>query len=91
MIHSKQFKKGDAIVVRSRLKELIAQKERLVGRSIQQKEVAAETGLTEHTIGRWMKPDPLSRIETDVAIPLCVYLGCTLGDLLYIDYAHPTY
>lgn len=72
--------------IHSRLKELLALKEREEKRVIQQKEVAEATGLTEHTISRWMRPTPLSRIETDVVLKLCKYLKCSLGDLLFIDY-----
>jgi DNA-binding Xre family transcriptional regulator len=85
MIHSDKDLKGVG-VVRSRLKEIVAQKERTVNRSIQQKEIAEVTGLTEHTISRWMRPTPFTRIETDVALKLCQYLNCELGELLYIDY-----
>lgn len=73
-------------MVRSRLKELVAIKEREVGKVIQQKDIAEATGLAEPTIGRWMRPTPFTRIETDVVIKLCEYLGCSLGDLLFIDY-----
>lgn len=79
------------MIVRSRLKELVAQVERKHG-TVQQREIAKETKLTENTISRWMKPDPFSRIESHAALELCKYLSrklersVELGDLLYIDY-----
>lgn len=80
------------MVVRSKLKELVAQIERKKSRVVQQQEIANETGLTENTVSRWMKPDPFDRIETKTAVRLCAYvtqnLGrkCEIGDLLFIDY-----
>jgi DNA-binding Xre family transcriptional regulator len=75
-------------VVRSRLKELMAIKEREVGHIIQQKDIAEAIGVAEPTIGRWMRPTPFERIETEVVIKLCAYLNCALGDLLFIDKDH---
>ena len=80
------------MVVRSRLKELVAQIERKKGKSVQQQEIAELTGLTKNTVSRWMKPDSFDRIETDTAVRLCFFVSqsleqkCEIGDLLYIDY-----
>lgn len=71
--------------MRSRLKVLIAQKEVELGHAIKHGEIAKATGLNEHTITRWMRPEAFDRIETNAAVKLCEYLGCELGDLLYID------
>lgn len=70
----------------SRLKELVAMREREVGHTIQNKDIADETGLTEHTIGRWMKPEPIDRIEAKVLLRLSMWLNCEAGDLLHIEY-----
>lgn len=86
MIHSNPSDKGEGIVL-SRLKELVAQKERQIGRKILQKEIAEATALTEHTIGRWMEPTPFDRLETKAVRRLCKFLDCQIGDLLYIDYS----
>lgn len=82
MVNSEQ---SGGVIVRSRLKSLIADLESKTGERIQQKDIAAKTGLQEATISRWMSPKPFTRIDVDVAGALCEFLGCELGDLLYID------
>lgn len=86
MINSSNNNKGEG-KVRSRLKVLIAQKEVEKGSPIRQGEIATATGLNEHTISRWMRPEPFARIETDAAVKLCKFLGCEIGELLYIDWS----
>lgn len=80
--------KGE-IVIRSRLKEIVARQEGTAGRRIEQKDIAEATGLTPQTISRWMSPRPFARIESATATELCKYLGCTLDDLLYFDELQP--
>lgn len=79
--------KRGGYVVRSKLKELVARKERERGESITGETIAEATGLNVGTVSRWMQPKPLQRIDGDVVARLCVYLGCELGDLLYIDHS----
>lgn len=74
--------------VRSRLKELIALKERAEGRVITNTEIAENTGIELHAVARWMKPTEIKRIESRVVKALCNYLGVEIGDLLFIDYAN---
>lgn len=71
--------------IKSRLKELVARREHELGRRITQKEIGEETNLNPHTISAWMSPEPLTRIDEKSLIPLCGWLGCEIGDLLYID------
>jgi DNA-binding Xre family transcriptional regulator len=78
------YPKGE-LTVKSRLKQLIAQKEMEIGQRIQQKEIAEATGLDENTISRWMSPKPFQRLETRPVVELCRWLKCGLDDLLYID------
>lgn len=78
-------KKQGGYVVRSRLKELVARREREKGASITGEMIAKETGLNVGTVSRWMQPKPMQRIDGDVAARLCEYLNCELGDLLYVD------
>lgn len=54
-------------------------------RQISQREIARETGLTPNTVSRWMSDDPITRIEHGVIAPLCVYFGCQIGDIVYLD------
>jgi DNA-binding Xre family transcriptional regulator len=86
MVNLKKESKKELPVARSNLKNLIAQRERDENRSIPHGEIAQSTGLDEHTIGRWMRPTPFSRIEVASAAALCQYLKCTWNDLLVIEY-----
>lgn len=72
-------------VVRSRLKELVLKKEIERQERIHQIEIVEATGLKPGTISRWMSPKPFKKINSDVVLKLCQYLGCEMGDLLYID------
>jgi DNA-binding Xre family transcriptional regulator len=78
--------KGNA-VVRSRLKELVALKEQAEQRTIQHQEIATATGLNPNTISNWMKPAEIKKIDSAALTALCAFLGCGIGDLLYIDYS----
>jgi DNA-binding Xre family transcriptional regulator len=80
-------KEQGEIIVRSRLKHLIADLETKRGRRIQQKDIAEATGLRDATISRWMSPEPFTKIDVKVAGELCKFLECELGDLLYIDHS----
>lgn len=73
-------------IVRSRLKELVALKERQEGRVITNTEIAEATGLQLNAVARWMKPTEIKRIESRVVKELCSYLGVGIGELLFIDY-----
>lgn len=71
--------------VKSRLKELVARKEQESGVRIQQKEIAEATGLDDNTISRWMSPKAFTKLDVKPLERLCRYLGCEIGDLLYLD------
>jgi DNA-binding Xre family transcriptional regulator len=73
------------LIVRSRLRQLVAQREIESGKKIMQKEIAHETGLDEHTISRWMDVKPVKRIDVEPMLALLRWLGCTMNDLLYIE------
>jgi len=68
------------IVIRFRLKELIADKEFREGRRITLDEVAQSTGISRPTLSRIANQRGYST-TTDVLDKLCVYFGCVLGDL----------
>jgi DNA-binding Xre family transcriptional regulator len=78
--------RGGAIV-RSRLKQLITEREQKLGRRIHQKEIVEATGLNPNTISRWMSPTPFQRFESEPLLRLCEYLNCEIGDLVFIDRA----
>jgi DNA-binding Xre family transcriptional regulator len=72
--------------VKSRLKEIIAKRERDLGRRIPQREIVEATGINPNTVSRWMSPEPIARIEESVIVPLCRFLNVQVGDLVYIDF-----
>lgn len=71
--------------MRSRLKELVYQRERESGERIWQKDIATATGLTEKTISRWMSPEPFTRLEVDAVVRLCRFLNVDMNDLVYME------
>lgn len=71
--------------MRSRLKQLVAQREATLGRRIKQIEISELTGLSANTVSRWMSPVPFERFESEPVVKLCAWLECGIGDLLYID------
>lgn len=71
--------------MRSRLKELVLQREIEEGRKIKQIEICEATGLNPHTVSRWMSPIPFDRFESKPVVALCDWLGVSIGDLLIIE------
>lgn len=86
MVSLKSVRGEREAVVRSRLKELVAIRERELGQEIRSSQIAEVTNLDIHTVMRWMKPQPFQRIEVSAALKLCNFLDCELGELLFIDY-----
>lgn len=82
-VHSSATK-GDW-TLHSRLKELVAERERKEQRRIHQKQIAEEAKVSEMAVSRWMRPEPFMKIEVEVATKLCKWLGCEIGDLLYFE------
>lgn len=74
--------------LKSKLKELVAERERITGYRIRQTDIAAATGLNPNTISRWMSPEPFDRLEAKALTRLCTWLNCDVGTLLYIDNGH---
>lgn len=70
--------------IRNRFLILLAEKEKIQGRRIRNKEIAEITGVTEHTVARWIRND-IGKIDLPVLESFCEYFGCDVGDLLYID------
>jgi len=76
--------KGEHIV-RSRLKELVTQKEIELGRRIPQKEICEATGLNPNTVSRWMSPVAFDRFEVKPLLALSEWLGVHVGELLSVE------
>lgn len=72
--------------MRSRLRELMWEREIQQGRRINQIEIARATGLSANTISRWMSPKSLELVRRETVIPLCQYLNVNIGDLIVIEY-----
>ena len=68
-------------IIKSRLRLLMAKKSMELGRTLTQRELAKETGLSIPTIARWVSGD-LERVEADTLGALIEYFGCRLEDLL---------
>jgi hypothetical protein len=64
----------EEFVVKSQLNILKARIEQKIGKSIEQKQIAEETGLREATISRWMSPEPFERIDANVWIALWLWV-----------------
>lgn len=78
-------------IVRSRLKQLVAEREHKEGRRILQNEIAESTGLRPATITKWMSPDVMGRIDDRALVALMDWLGLEsddMGKLIYIDKSH---
>ena len=67
-----------------KLVKLVGQKEGELGRRLTQQEIAEMTGINAHTIGRWMRGEPMARVEGVVLLPLLDFFGCTLNDLIEV-------
>lgn len=70
--------------LRNRLLFLLTEKERAEGRRIPQAEVAKAIGVSNHTIGNWIRND-VAKVEASIVENLCEYFGCELWDLLYLE------
>lgn len=69
---------------RTNLKPLMLKKSVQVNKRLTQKEVAAATGLSVPTIGRWYKGS-VDRIEKETIVKLMDYFGCTFEELVSFE------
>lgn len=70
--------------VKTRILQLMAEKQSRDGRIISPSVVADESEVSRQTIYNWINGD-LRRFEESVVVKLCRYFDCKLGDLLYVD------
>jgi transcriptional regulator with XRE-family HTH domain len=68
--------------MRSKLPEIVLNKERSLGRKIQINEIAEEAGVTRQTISSWMSHQPFSQINADTLAKILKWADCTLDELL---------
>lgn len=64
-----------------KIKELLALKEREIGRKILLEEISNDTGISSATLSRLGSPRPYST-NTNILNRLCSYFGCSISDLL---------
>lgn len=67
--------------MRSRLFELVKQKELKEHRSISIAELSKETKLARNTITVWLSDEPIERIHVHAAVALAHYLGVEWHEL----------
>ncbi len=70
--------------MKTRLIELMGQKQTREKRVINASTVARETGLTRQVISKWVRGE-VTEFREDMIDTLCRYFRCGLGDLLYLD------
>jgi DNA-binding Xre family transcriptional regulator len=71
--------------LQNRLLHLITEKERKRGKRITQTEIARAIGISNPTIGAWLRDDfPPTKLEVGIIERLCDYFECDVGDLLYM-------
>jgi len=69
-------------MIRSRLGILLAEKANQEGRKIPYRIVTAETGISNGALVRLNDGGHVARIDGDTLQRLCIYFGCTVGDIL---------
>jgi DNA-binding Xre family transcriptional regulator len=70
---------------KSNLKQLMLEKSVIVGHSLTQTEVSAQTGLSLPTISRWYQSS-INKLEIETVSRLVNYFGCKFGDLVeYVE------
>jgi transcriptional regulator with XRE-family HTH domain len=68
--------------IRSKLYEIVRQREIKLGRRISIKELSEETGVNRNTISAWLTPELFGRMDSDSAIKIRRWADCTWEDLL---------
>jgi DNA-binding Xre family transcriptional regulator len=70
--------------VKTRLQELVKERETKIGKPITQFEIAVQTGISLSTVSRWMRAK-VNTADFETVEKLCEFLECDLGDLIYLD------
>jgi hypothetical protein len=83
MLKFSDKEKGSFVFV-SRVKEFVARKERELGRSIENREIAGEINVAEHTVGAWLKPREFRTADAEVVGALAAYFGVEWYELLVL-------
>lgn len=70
--------------MRNRLWELIKEKELAENRRLTYATIAAEAGVTERLVWRWVKKS-VTRYDSETIKAFCDYFNCTPGDLIVYE------
>ncbi|HML23375.1 MAG TPA: helix-turn-helix transcriptional regulator [Aggregatilinea sp.] len=70
--------------VKNRFTELLERKRRVENKSWTYREIQEEIGLTPATLSRFAQQKH-DQFDATTLATLCNFLGCTVGDLLYIE------
>jgi transcriptional regulator with XRE-family HTH domain len=71
-------------ILSNRARELLAIKMRLEGRTITQRDIVAETGISLATVSKWMRND-VQRLDAPIVLALMEYFNCSLQELIVIE------
>jgi DNA-binding Xre family transcriptional regulator len=75
-----------ASTMKIRLQELLQQKAEREGRPVfTQEEVVAATGISRPTVSDWLR-DRVDRLDRRTIVKFCLYLECSVGDLLVLEH-----
>ena len=69
-------------MVVSKMRRLRFEKEEQEGRKLTYEALQQETGLAPNTLARFLKSEPLDRIDANTIDALCRFFSCGIGDLL---------
>ncbi|TXH41595.1 MAG: XRE family transcriptional regulator [Desulfurellales bacterium] len=76
--------RGKVLRLKTRLVELMAEKQKKTGKIITQADIAREVKMSPATISRWVHGD-LDRIDVPTLLELCKYFNCRIEDLLVVE------
>lgn len=72
--------------LKHRLFDLINEKEKALGRHLTAVEIAADAGVSEKLVRRWLKsPTDIGRFDKHAIVGFCEYFNCQVGDLLVYE------
>ncbi|MCA9924917.1 MAG: helix-turn-helix transcriptional regulator [Anaerolineales bacterium] len=70
--------------VTNRVKELIAEKARRTGEKITYRTIAAETGMSKNTVGKWARNEVID-YNRDIIATFCDFFECAVSELIVYE------
>lgn len=71
-------------VIKLNLKAQLLRKQVDVGHEISQRDIAEALGLSEHTVGKWMRGD-VKQYDRELLAAFVDYFGCKIEDILKVE------